>query len=105
MCIHGALLHISDELKKMEQSNFDALLNKEKHPRIKKEMFAKPDPDTLCDINPVLASINMTVQCYREKFNCVRGLSKIMGRLLLDFHLYKEILGDLITQENSSSTE
>ena len=105
MCIHVALFHISDELKKMEQSNFGALLNQQKHPRIKKEMFAKPDPDTLCDINPVSASSNMTVQCYCEKFNCVRGLSKIVGRFLLDFHLHKDILGDLITQENSSSTQ
>ena len=63
------MLIIADELKKLEANEFGMLLNKEKHADIKNELFSKPHPDVLSDAHPLLTSLMMSMQAYRECFN------------------------------------
>ena len=103
MQLHNSIA-ISDEMKNLEKEGFGKIFNKEVHAKIKKEMFAKPHPDTLSDDSPVLVSLQMSVQAYREKFNAVRLVSSQAAELLLRFHPQHELMTDLFTPDQQMSS-
>ena len=83
------MLIIADKVEKLEDNEFGMLLNKEKHADIKKELFAKPQPDVLGDAHPVLSSLMMSAQAYRERFNRVAALTEQQTKMSLRFHPQK----------------
>ena len=88
------MLIIADQLNNLEANEFGMLLNNEKHADIKEELFAKPHHDILTDAHPVLSSLMMSAQIYRERFHRVAALPEQQIEMLLSFHPQKELVVD-----------
>ena len=93
---------VSDELYGLEKDGFGALLNKQKHAKIRKEIFAKPHPDTLAQNDAVLASAMMSLEGYSEKFNKCNDIPTQAAEVLRNHHPHRDMMENILTQTQSS---
>ena len=97
------LLFISAEMYSLQKEGFGRLLNKELHQEIKKEIFAKPHPDSLREDDPVLQLARLTLAEYRQKFNTVKGVSLRAAQLLLKYHPQPQLMANMFRDRCSQS--
>ena len=105
MCQLCVFMYIPDEMVNLAADGFGCVLNKEKDVEIKKEIFAKPHPDTLTDNHKILTSISMSQDAYRQKFMNTKDVPPQIAKILLAHHPHNELLKDLLTQPSSDSDQ